>query len=1345
MVSNLSYAQYEATRREHRYLLFNHLKENLGVENMVADNIFEDRSGFIWLSTETGLCRFDGSRLQYFTYPLSSSESRTVHATAFFQDKDGNIWITHANKILRFNTYKEEFENIEYKVGGGKQFSVISSLVIHDGKMWIGTREGLFNAIIAKGIHPNFVSVHTLHNEKSIDVNALLLHQNKLWIGTRHHGLFVLNDLKYSTAEMQQVCSKNLDEENITRISPYNRDIILVTTPNRLLSIDKKLVTTTILQHEHITSSCVTSTGELWVSTYGNGIFLFNSLSELPENYRYIGSDNRTFNFIIRSFIDSNDNLWVIPEKLGVRWSSHSSRFITNYTQLHLREGLKNNIVKDIAIDHQGNCYIGTYGGLSIFHSSNKKHEHIDIDPYSTLGNQIETTFFDGESTLWIGTRIGLYRYNIVTKRKQRIHAFDSMLVWAIAPSRKTEGLWVGTDHGLFRIDTKNNNNIVKYPLKHKDTLQQDEPVVLTILEDSQNQLWVGTDGKGLLRADLSHQLDNLSFISCTHTEANHVLDSYKIYSLYEADNHVVWIGTQNGLYSYLGNYRFEKFAGEEGKSYNIVKSICEDTAHRLWLTTHLGISVLTPSTREIISFNSMDGMNSDIFNMGASIMAKDNILLAGSLKGLIALNVDSLTKARDAFPTCYISSISVNNTKIAANTNFNGRIVSEVAPRYLNRIKMKSDENNISIVLGAIEFNHHNRLQWAYRIKELDNSWHYLPENQNLITLFNMPQGNYHLEYKCCNTRGKWNEHSESLQIYILPHWSKTPLAYVIYGLLLVFLLYYFMQHQKRKIKEKQAVEHERELHRQNLALEQDKIKFFTNISHELRTPLTLITAPLMELKEKREKLSTELQHFYVDLMYRNIQLLNRQIEQLLNFSKIHNGKANLRLEYHDVDQLIQHTVNNFTLYAKHKQISLIYKCNVSVGKILCDSNAIETIICNLLSNAIKYSPERSKVSIELSLPTNHPEYFCFSVCDEGIGISEEQQQSIFKRFARLDNAESKSSGMGIGLAYTKALVDLHHGEITVRSKLNEGSCFSVFLPTTLAENDYVIRHEGNLSYEHLRYFDEKLPDGREFKECHGDTILIVEDNPDLQEFLKHFFEAEYNVLLSNNGADGLQKARLHLPDLIITDVMMPEMDGIEMTRILKKSSLTSYIPIVILTAKAEMIDELRGRESGANYYVKKPFNTRQLELIVQNIHMQQKDMREHLIHDVSSDLNKEIDGSLVADSFYSKVEGFIKENLSSPELTVEKISAAMNMSRTNFYRKLKEDANIAPGDLISHIRMRNAVEMLLHKDMNISDVAFAVGYSDPKYFSRSFKTVYGMSPSAYIKEWKKQNEGNK
>ena len=1323
-------AQYEAVDDEYNYLSFNHLKNDIFNENLVGTNIYEDADGYIWFSTEIGLCRFDGQQTEYITYEKHGLPQNVLDINSFCLDYKKNLWIGTDNGLYKFDREKERLtdETPSILIGNDR---AITSIAARDDKLWLGTHKQLFLSELKDSLLIKPIHISVPGQKDLMDITCLSPgFNNHLFIGTSNQGLWVADfmvDTLHSIKPLVKITDKS-----ILKLERYDNKHIMVATPKRVIIINDKGKCKTIYTKGRVTGLNTTSKGEIWCTTFGEGLFFYKDIDAHPINYRYNENNSNTFNFINAAFVDSHDNFWIIPEKLGIRWLCSSSKYITNYINFSHHNGLKNNIVKGVAVDSQNIWYIGTLDGLSIYNPQSNSFKYMNMPSASVKANQIEETILDAEGRLWLGTHDGLYCYQTPKGQLKSIQQFEGHLIWKIHSTKDKTGIWIGSDKGLSKLDFKNFQVRHYFEEKNYPTALHNE-YVMTLLEDSNHHLWIGTYKKGLYLADLNHEE-----LTYSHFDNDSDIPVHSVFELYESSDRTIWAGTSNGLYIRPFDENFQKCRNHDTQTgSSIVKGIVEDKEKRIWLITHLGISVIDPSNGQIRRFNSMDGMARDIFNLSACQVSQDGKLLAGSLMGLVSIDIDDLIKEKPCFPKTFISSVTVNNIPVKANDTIGKRILSDVAPRFISNLELKHDENNISITLGAIEFTHPEHIMWAYRIKEKDESWQYLPAGMNVLNFLNLPEGAYHIEYKSTNADGIWNEKYGKLSIVILPHWSNTTLAYWIYFLFTMLLFISILKYREHKIKIEDNIAKERAMHKQTLELEEDKLDFFTNISHELRTPLTLISAPLDELRSKIDQLTSEKKKTYLELINSNVLLLNKLINQLLEFRKIQDGKAQLHLSYHRIGELVKSAIDNFKGYASHQKIALNFICDTNIDYVVCDNDAIEKILYNLISNAIKYTEEGGHITVRVFTDSHTPGFYCISVRDTGIGIAKNQQNEVFKRFLRLSKDGEKISGIGIGLAFTKALVEMHKGKIELDSVEHKGSCFTVYLPSDLKAESFVGSCHTNkfppiTEHPLSLNFTQNSEEGDNSRE----TLLIVEDNVELQIFLCEFFKSKFSILLGKNGEEGLTIAMQTIPDIILTDVMMPEMDGIEMTRKIKANLLTSHIPVVMLTAKAEIQDETEGLEAGADYFLTKPFHPKQLELIIDNIHRHQELMRKHLLrkHDKASD-KPNID-EIKEDRFLQELKAIIEKYLDSPELNIDVLAKEMNISCRQLFRKIKATGNITPNDFIRNIRLEKAIDLLNKKEMNISEIAYAIGYSDPKYFSKCFKSVYGVSPSAYCSQ---------
>lgn len=1337
-----SSAQYVGNTTEHGYLNFNYLNKELGLENISVTRIFEDREGFIWLAAETGIFRYDGQTMLYPSQGNDTPSHGLYHANTFQQDDFQRIWIGTETGLCLYMLQKEQIKDLKLPVKNQSGEYGVTALCHHQHRMWIGTPHGLFyTSPLAKD---DSIALHAFPHRllSSLSITQLLSSDDgSLWVGTRQQGIFrILPTAKEEKTPSVVPVATGEPPCEILSLAAYGKEQLLVGTPSGVIIVDSSPTARPLLKTTDLSSLCVSSQGEIWCTTYGNGIFYFKNLDIPPIHYTTDRYNKEIFNFINTAFIDSNDNLWIVPEKSGIRWLSNHARQITNFTHSLNSNSLPDNVIKGIAIGANGDWFLGTFHGLSVYSTGQQKFNNILLSHHNPLSNCIETVVFDRQGILWIGTRAGLFCYDSRKKQIKRIAALKDFFIWDIYPKRDRKGLWMATRSGVVSYSFDNQEYTVFQHQSHNpQSLSHNN--VLTVYEDTRGFLWAGTEKGGVNMAFPQKTNGPLAFKHFYNETLSGGFSSNMAYTFHETQDGTIWMGTSTGLYAYDPQRQsFRHFTQNNGLGYNVIKGITEDQHHCLWLITHYGITSFNPDTQETKIFNTADGLAGNTFNMNACQFTKDGKLLAGGLNGLSLLNTHRLNQKKKEKPYIYLASLRVNDKEVRPGTTINGRVLIQNTLSATKEIRLSHKENNIAIELGCIELEHPEKIRWAYRLADMDEEWHMLPPSQNTVIFHHLEKGTHLLEYKSTDAHGQWNEECQQFYITVVPHWSQTRYAYTLYALMGIGLLIGGLQWKIKRIKRKEALENERKNHLQKMALEQEKLDFFTNISHELRTPVTLIAAPLDELLQKRKELSDKQQETYLHIIHRNARLLNKLIGQLLNFRKIQDGKAKLQLSEHRLPLLLSELVNDFSSYAAHLQISLQFHNLCDIDTFVCDREAVERIIANLLTNALKYTPQGGKVEVTLSLPPHSPGYCCIGVADNGIGIDAQQLEQIFERFQRLPRAEKKAAGIGIGLAFVKALVELHQGFIKVDSVPQQGSCFQVYLPTHLTATQ-TATSENLKEVSSIEQMTETTDEGEEqTKKENGkekENLLIVEDNNDLLLFLKHFLGHNFNIITANNGTEGLAAAQKILPDIIITDVMMPQMDGLEMTRMLKNDIQTSHIPVIILTAKSDIENEMEGLETGADYFLKKPFHPHQLELIVENIHNNQKKMYRFLTHLLQrkADDNSQPEPVSPKNEWIGQVHAYITEHLNDPALNVETLAAQMNMSTMQLYRKLKPLTGTTPNEYIRNLRMQHAIELLHLGEMSVSEIAYTVGYSDPKYFSKCFKTLYGVSPSAYNK----------
>ncbi|RGD76901.1 hybrid sensor histidine kinase/response regulator [Bacteroides caccae] len=1341
---NQMIAQYDDTYVDKSYLKFNRLTEENGLSSTAVTSVFEDKDGFMWFGTEGGLNRYDGSEVKEFINHDVNFQYGLTSIRCFHQDDKGNIWMGSEQGLCYYDPVKDTFHKSIIQRNGQNVSSTVNSIAKYaDNKICIGTSQGLFWQT-DRSVENFNQSSSLLQNLSNENISSLLSDsQHNLWIGTLGKGLFRIHRQCFETGK---VIAENVEldpnetsgHNGILCIAEYPSKEILVGTNNGLLAINQDGSISKMLDNIPVSSISVYPTGEIWCATRGEGLYFFKDIKSIGNSYRYGYSSTLARNYILSLYTDSKGFLWVILEKVGINWLPSNAQMFTNLSHTNNKNSLMHDIVKAVEEDKCGDLYFGTFGGLSVYNIKEQKFRNIEIDKNVSLKNNIETLSFDSNETLWIGTRNGLYSYSKDNNKITEIPLFKGLHIWEVFSCRDNSGLWIASFNGLYKYDfTSKTYRHFKFDNNMSSTLTANN--ILNVFEDSKNRVWIGTENGGLNllykekksgKEQIKHYLSDGSL----HSLSNNIVNT-----IFESADGTIWVGTQNGLNRFNDtDETFRHYGKNDGLSSNIIKGITEDDKGNLWITTHQGITLLNPKSDKVQIFSSKDGIISNVFNLSACKYTLEGKVVVGGIAGATIISPEKLDNSLGHFPHTYISNLRINNVDINCGIDFNGRTITDSSVENIKQIELEYNENTISFDFGVIEYIHPEQIRFAYRIKNKGESWNYLPQNKRNVTFSNLDDNTYVLEFKSTDVNGNWSNETKEFKFIIYPHWSESGVAFTIYGIIVIFVIALIFRYSIKRVKIKQELLRERELHHQALQLEQYKLEFFTNISHEIRTPITLIAAPLQELKTHYKQLSSEQRTYYIELMYKNVQLLTKLIDQLLNFRKIERGKASFIPAKHNIIEQIESIVSNFRDLADKRNFTLDFR-NENIGNdVVYDYDIIEKILYNLLSNAFKYTPEGGSILVEIY---HKQGMYKISVIDTGIGIEKDKINSIFTRFTRLQSPYSNGAGMGIGLAYVKALVELHKGFIEVDSEVGKGSCFSFYFPDSLKpEKDDDVTYSSVLqptidNVSTVNISNSSLHSNEEEISSEKLTMLIVEDNSDLQTYLYQYFISDFNIITANNGKEALTMVYDKMPDMIITDVMMPEMDGLEFSTKVKNNLLSSHIPIIMLTAKSEKENEMEGLETGVDYYLKKPFDPQQLRVIVTNIIQSRKNFQKNLLEKLNGKPDELQKLESADEKFSRKVHEYIKNHISDSELSVERLASEMGMSSMHLYRKMKSLFGVTPNDYIKNIRLKYAAELLAEHKLTISEVAYEVGFNDPKYFGKCFKAAYGVSPSEYKK----------
>ncbi|MBT6763491.1 MAG: response regulator [Prolixibacteraceae bacterium] len=1380
-------------------LKFKHLTAEQGLSSNVTSIILKDHQGFMWFGTDAGLNKYDGFQIK--TYNYGDEQKNTLSngvIKSLFEDKSRRIWIGTDKGLNLYNPVDELLVHFlsEADNPGSLSNNTISAITEDkNGSLWIGTFYGLNKLTSWENEQPSFQRFYSEYTDSSTLSNNRIFclfsdSNDNLWIGTEGGGLSLLSaeDKNYGTFKFQHISSKRPDnsefgESVIFTIEEDNQGNILVGSDNGFTIIDTKQSEITFKHYlpkrdaenwfseENIYSIVEDGNGQIWIGTFGGGLFLFNPREETFKKYQHDVYNDQSISRNHLFSVNSTDDglLWIAARETGIDRVNPGTQIFTHLQHIpNNSNSLSNNVIKAISESPDGKFWFGTFGGgLNKYDPTTASFEAFYHDPNnsaSLCSDIVESTCFDYLGQLWIGTTKGVNMYNPKTDQfqsfkhdSQNPNSISDANIWFIFPAKDESGIWIATYDGLDKYDW-NENKFYHFKNNSQVETSLSFNFIRAVYEDDDQNLWICSWGGGLDQLVLKENtnLQNAQFIHHTHNpDDKNSISNDLVNTIFEDSKGRLWVGTQEGLNLFNKQTReFQSFFKSDGLADNVIKGIQEDMSGTIWISTQNGLSSFNPEDNKFRNYYKKDGLQGDIFNLSSCIRNSRNELMFGGNSGVSVFNPEKILK-KSEFPKVYFTGIKINSQNIYPGEEVGDRVLFNKSLNLSPKIELKHNENVINFDFTAIEYVYPEKIEFAYKLEGADKDWNYAPYNNRMVIYTGLKRGKYKFRIKASNINGEWGDNEKTIEFKISPPLAKTNLAILLYVLVILTIVYFIREQMKARIRIKRELAKEKEEHKCQVEIDQFKLQFFTNISHEFRTPLTLISGPLQKLINSKGKLPETQKENYLNMMNRSVSILSKLVEQLLDFRKAEKNKMKLHVSYSDIGEQLRNLSDNFQDFASQKNLDFSFESDHDSVHYWYDQDKVEKIYYNLLSNAFKFTPVGGTIKVSLknkgeidflSNVTNESEedYFCLVVEDTGKGISEDNKQYIFDRFAQIDSGKLNVGGTGIGLSFTKKMVELHRGFIQLESEVGVGSMFYVWLPAL--ENFFTeeeITQKVTAEKDYVETVNSLplplLPDS----EDSGDdqpisskkiTILIVEDYNDLRNFLAEIFNKKYNILLASNGREGLEKVHRNGPDLIITDVMMPEMDGLEFTKSVKKNLSSNHIPIIMLTAKNTRDSEIEGLETGADYYISKPFNVEQLQLVVKNI-IENRTKLHQKYAGVKMPEPKEVEVISIDEKFMTKVGEVIEENISEPEFSVEKLASETNLSTVHLYRKLKALTGMTPNEFIRSFRMKRATQLLRQKKLMISEVAYAVGFNDPKYFRKCFKKAFGVSPSEFEK----------
>lgn len=1315
------------------------LKEGLSQSSAFA--LCQDYLGFMWIGTRDGLNRYDSRK--FFTYRNVPGDSTTLtdnYILSLLEDSKKNLWVGTRTGLNRYDRSKDKYVRVSLPTLNASQYPMVWAISEDkDGQIWVSTNHGLFCLSGSKKELVYDISHHEGLPDGCNNVFTFLQdHDKDIWIGTGN---------------------------GVLQFKPYVKG-------KRLSLFRHYKKAPGVLNSDEVRVVVEAKDGVYWFGTKEGGLNVFD---KAKNEFRYwmhrpeakgrslAGND-------VRSIIKDRFGGFWIGTINGLNYYTEKDGFQTFTASDFDPFSISNNSIRPIYQDARGSVWVGTFfGGVSVYDRHLPIFHHQFYSPYypSLSYNVVGGILQDERGNLWIGTEGGGLNYMEGNQFKHYKH--DPTVPGTLSHNHvkslylgKNGDLWIGTYNGGLNILKKGSSTFLHYKNDSKDPGSLANNNVYAIREDRSGNIWLGTYGGGL---SLKRAGDAMRFEHYQAGKAGEYhLSSDLVRMVYVDSKDNLWVGTESGLnlkragqkafevFRYdpnnpksisgdviitifedakkriwLGTYKnglnlydektktFKRFTEKDGLAGNNIFGILEDKG-LLWISTNNGICSFDPETGKTQIYNSKDGIGGNEFSVGAYLKARDGKLYFGGTHGLTSFYPSSI------HPSTFVPTLVFTDFKL-----FNESVVPG-DEKILNKpisitdtVVLNHKQNIFTVEFSAINFILPEKNKYAYRLEGLEEQWNYV--DNPTATYTNLNAGTYTLLVKGSSNDGIWNEVPARLTIKILPPPWKTWWAYTLYGLLIAGSIYLIVKYTKIKsrLEHELALEHlENERQRE---INEIKLNFFTSISHEFRTPLTLILAPVQHMLSQGN-LDGSSKKLMTTVKNNSLRLLNL-VNQLLDFRKQESGTYTLNKAHQDMSLFLDQIAMEFTHYAKERGINFFYEKPYSTMMVEVDRDEMEKVIYNLLSNAFKFVPSYGivKMDMEVEAPSaDFPEgSVVIRVWDNGPGIPEEERSSIFDFFYQSGN----HSGSGIGLALAKNITELHGGKISVDSSTEDVTytCFSVHLPSSTGS---FVTLEPTIKIESTSSEEPEV-----FTENGKPMVLIVEDNEEIRQVISQSLEKTYAINEAANGQEGWQKVRSLLPDLVITDIMMPVEDGITLLRNIKQNVETNHIPVLLLTARTAMESVIEGLQSGSDDYVTKPFHPEVLSLKIRNILESRERFRRKFIRDyVLTPANEVEEPDQV---FLKKVISLIEENLAESEFNVNTLARELSMSRPVLYRKLKQLTDLSVIELISLLRLKKGAQLLCQEDAKVSQVAYQIGFSDPKYFSKSFKSHFGLSPTEY------------
>lgn len=1307
------------------------------ISNRHINAFSQDDQGYIWIATAKGLCRYDGYEYKIFYNEKGNANSLpSDNVNDVYVDSRNKMWLTTNSGICRYNPNDMSF--VRYPMMNIEKYCL--GIIEYGENILTYGLGGIYKIDEQKCVIESCLAIDgQVINSLTVDK------KNNLWCTYDKTILCFdasFNLLRKLNLDVELYCSFICDDGDILfgtkagflRVNSDTYDIDPFSYPGEMTKMQIKIITSI---GEHILLIGTKNQGVLFYDTKENRL-----ISSLEMNMFTEVKSNE----ISCSFIDKDHNVWLGTFDDGFIVSTENNRVFN--TDKKLYHYVYNKFVTRIVEDEDHNLWIGTrYGGLIGYNTHTGIFTEYNSSTFKSFSgftnNFVQSLFIDGDNRIWIGYDNSLIICRLNGGRIFLLKSYEEVGDVVTITEDANHRIWTGSSiHGI----TVYNSDMTKY------TRLMPSPGTLNNI----TKIISLSDTKMLF----SSYMDNVYTIDINTLRPSLFSDNpdFKAYgknaiTLYENGNYI-WIGTYgNGLCQYdKETHQIKSYSLYEGLESDDILSLVEDDNHTLWMSTSFGLSKMELKSGDIQTFLASDGTGGDQFHEKCALKRQNGEIMFGGNHGITEVLPCDIKTSSHQIPVL-LEDLKIFNHSIHIGDN--DRILDKHISR-MNKIVLNHKQNVFSLDFVGLAYDAPQRTNYAYKLEGFDKEWNYVG-NFRRASYSNLPAGDYIFEVKAQNRDGVWSDSYKLLSIQMLPAPWLHPSAIVLYIVTLIAIIYGCVYiYVKLKLGKERLIMAEKKVDREK-ALTQMKINFFTNVSHELRTPLTMVCAPVKLLMEEKKWMEDRDSAFLLGLINNNVERLLKLIDQLLDFDKIVNNTLLLRVSKNDIIQQVKIIIDNYRLYATEKKICIQLECQYNELMIMYDVDKMDKIINNLLFNAMKYTNENGhvKVRIELTkepdnafnLPVdNESVYLQISVEDDGIGIDNDDMKYLFERFKRLIHDEQNAlspGGSGIGLNYVKCLVENHKGHIVAKRGEEKGMTFIFILPM---DDDAYVSSEYEVTDDNTHNV-KPTPDLVTSEETemfeHVDesadspSVLVVEDHAEMRMFIRHILRVKYHVITACDGNEGYEKALDCVPDIVISDILMPNMNGYELCGKIKEDSKLCHIPVVLLTAKTMEKDHIEGYLQGADIYLNKPFTPPLLLSVIKNI-FANRERQKHLLLVNSGNEDKQEDTvkqelNPLDQRFMNKLYDYINSNLSNSDLNVNLLGRELGFSRTNFYRKVKALTGTTPTDFLRVYRLNRAAELILKEEYSFNEISEMAGFGTQSHFSTSFKKHFGMTPKEY------------